>query len=139
MRVQDPQSSVPDWAAPLYDLPVRLHPETTAWNGHIPFLFLLFSLARPRTYVELGVHRGTSFLAACEAAKRFDTSTQCYGIDSWAGDAHAGRYDGDPIYEELRRFVAARLSARPSMRQSTNLTISRSIFSTSMACTPTLR
>ena len=70
-----------DWIAPLFELPLRLHPETPYWNGHIPFLFLLFKLAQPHSYVELGVLRGTSFLVACQAAKRFATGTKCYGID----------------------------------------------------------
>lgn len=110
MHVEDDRSSLSNWVAPLFELPIRLHPETTAWNGHIPFLFLLFRLMRPRTYVELGVHRGTSFLAACQAAKRFDTGTQCYGIDTWEGDIHAGHYEGEQIYDELLRFTAAHFS-----------------------------
>jgi len=100
-----------DWIAPLFELPLRLHPETPWWNGHIPFLFLLFKLAQPHSCVELGVLRGTSFLAACQAAKRFATGTKCYGIDTWLGDDHAGYYQGDAMYEELRRFTADRFAA----------------------------
>lgn len=100
-----------DMLATLSQLPTRLPPATSAWNGHIPFMFLLFKLARPRTYVELGVHYGTSFLAACDAAKRNATNTRCYGIDTWRGDPHAGYYDGDPIHDELCSHVAGSYSS----------------------------
>ena len=111
MNAKDVRLSLFDWLAPLFELPVRLYPEAPSWNGHIPFLFLLISLMRPRTYVELGVHRGTSFLAACEAVKRFETDTHCYGIDTWMGDAHTQFYQGDEMYEELRRFILVRYSS----------------------------
>lgn len=95
-----------DWAEPLLELPPIL--PVSAWTGHIPFLFLLFRLARPRTFVELGVYFGTSFIAGCEAARRFETETRCWGIDTWHGDLHAGFYDGDPIYQQLRSFIDER-------------------------------
>src|SRR5258705_8617569 len=106
---QTAQFSMFEWMAPLFELPARLPPATPAWNGHIPFLFLLFSLARPRTFVELGVLQGTSFLAACEATKRYDNGTRCSGVDTWLGDEHAHYYDdGAAIYDELRSFIAGR-------------------------------
>jgi hypothetical protein len=43
---QTTQFSMFEWMAPLFELPARLPPATPAWNGHIPFPFLLFSLAR---------------------------------------------------------------------------------------------
>ena len=59
--------SLAEWIAPVYDLPAVL--PDLAWAGHIPFLQLLFHCYRPKTFVELGVFSGTSFLAACEAAR----------------------------------------------------------------------
>src|SRR5262249_23317665 len=44
------------WTDSLAELPVCL--PMSAWTGHIPFLFLLFRLAKPRVYVELGVDLG---------------------------------------------------------------------------------
>jgi hypothetical protein len=98
-----------DWVGPLYQLPPCL--PDSSWTGHIPFLSLLFRLARPRTYVELGVLMGGSFLAACEAAKSFDTQTRCSGVDTWQGDQHAGFFDGEPVYRSLSAFVAQRYPA----------------------------
>lgn len=65
----------------------------TAWGGHIPFLFALVALERPRRYVELGTHNGASFLAYCQAAKRLSAETHPVAIDTWSGDEHAGFYD----------------------------------------------
>jgi hypothetical protein len=96
----------PVWLDALFELPPALPP--TAWAGHIPFLFLLFKLMRPRTFVELGVCYGASFLAACEAAKLFKTQTACLGIDTWQGDAHTGPIEGDRIHASLISFANAR-------------------------------
>jgi hypothetical protein len=103
------------WQETLVELPLCL--PTSAWTGHIPFLFLLFKLAKPRTFVELGVDLGASFLAACEAAHRFRTATRCVGIDTWQGDEHAGFIDGDAVFEPLRQFVAAHYPSCELVRQ----------------------
>lgn len=84
----------------------------TTWGGHIPFLFALFKIDRPRTFVELGVRRGGSFLAACSAAQRFETETACYGVDTWTDDGAAcdgaGNRDGDAVYGDLSATVTSR-------------------------------
>ncbi|HEX5316418.1 MAG TPA: class I SAM-dependent methyltransferase [Candidatus Kapabacteria bacterium] len=82
----------------------------TAWAGHIPFLFALIKLARPRSYVELGVHFGGSFVAACAAVQRYRTDTVCIGIDNWQGDLHAGKYEGDEIFERLLKYLDSNFS-----------------------------
>jgi len=110
--------------ATLFELPTRVHPHS-AWIGHIPFLFLLIKLARPRNFVELGVHYGTSFLAACDAVKRFETGTHCYGIDTWKGDSHAGFYDGDPLYENLRALIARAYNASELIRSTFDEAVTR--------------
>src|ERR1700681_1797443 len=87
----------------LFSTPADLF--LTAWTGHIPFLLALFKLIRPRTYVELGVHYGGSFVAACSAARRYSTDTSCFGIDNWQGDQHAGSYDGDKAFGRLSSYL----------------------------------
>ncbi|OHV62393.1 hypothetical protein LCM4577_12745 [Mesorhizobium sp. LCM 4577] len=77
----------------------------TAWHGHIPFLFVLFRNLRPRAYVDLGVHFGASLIAAATAAQAFDVKTELWGVDTWEGDSHAGRYEGDKIYDDLLSFL----------------------------------
>jgi hypothetical protein len=43
--------------------------------------------------VELGVDRGESYFAFCQAAAEHQTGTLCFGVDTWRGDQHAGEYD----------------------------------------------
>ena len=74
----------------------------SAWLQHAPFAFWLISALRPRTVVELGVHRGFSYFAFCQAAQRLRLDTRCFAVDHWAGDAHAGFY-GEDVYQDVRR------------------------------------
>ena len=97
-----------DYAAliePLFCLPLRVTP--TCWEGHIPFLFVLFRALRPETYVELGVEMGASLIAAATAAATYQTPTKLVGIDSWQGDEHTGHYEGDTMYRDLCNYFAA--------------------------------
>jgi hypothetical protein len=80
--------------------PQRLH-KLSAWNEHVPFAMMLIELQRPRVFVELGTHWGISYCACCEAVAAVGSGTQCYAVDTWAGDEHAGFY-GQEVYENLR-------------------------------------
>lgn len=64
-----------------------------AWTGHLHFAYDLVAAVRPRFLVELGVDRGESYFAFCQAAQENKTGTGCFGIDTWRGDQHAGDYD----------------------------------------------
>lgn len=59
-------------------LPPALRP--SAWTGHVPFLLALMRIARPRTFVQLGITDGGAFVAACGAARTYETDTLCYGV-----------------------------------------------------------
>ena len=76
------------------------HRVTSAWNGHIPLMFALMRVVKPRVYVELGVHHGASFFAACQAVVESSLDTQCFAVDHWAGDPHAGSFDED-VFENF--------------------------------------
>jgi hypothetical protein len=102
--------------APLFKLPDRL--PLTAWAGHIPFLFVLFGLLRPRKYVELGVFAGASLIAACTAARSFCVSPTLHGIDTWAGDPHAGNFDGEALFSELNGYLSSRFPEAELIRSS---------------------
>lgn len=82
--------------------PERLH-LPMAWWGHIPFAFWIVSNLKPRSIVELGVHTGTSYCAFCQAVERNELSTKLIGVDTWQGDAHAGRYGGH-VFDELSAY-----------------------------------
>lgn len=63
--------------------------EPSAWSKLIPALFAIVSVHKPRRYVELGVHNGMSFFAACQISQALNLNTECVAIDSWLGDDHA--------------------------------------------------
>jgi len=75
--------------------------DVVSWQPHIPFAFALMKLHRPSSLVELGTHKGDSYLAFCEAARRYSTGTVCRAIDTWRGDPQARHY-GDEVLNELR-------------------------------------
>ena len=95
------------------DVPLWL--EETAWAGHIPFAMFLIGALRPRVFVELGAFRGVSYCAFCQAVKATNGATQCYAIDTWQGDEHAGKLEQgvlaklqahhDPLYADFSRLV----------------------------------
>ncbi|MFB3918015.1 MAG: class I SAM-dependent methyltransferase [Terriglobales bacterium] len=78
----------------------------SAWVDHAPLLFVLFTLLRPRRYVEIGTHWGMSYFAACQAADHLGIGTQCVAIDAWFGDEHAGFYDRN-VFEQFSAILKA--------------------------------
>ena len=72
----------------------------SAWMEHIPFAFWIAEALRPETFVELGVHLGTSYFAFCQAVDTLALGTRCYAVDTWEGDEQAGFY-GNEVYDAL--------------------------------------
>jgi len=91
----------PDRFALARMLPRRL--ESEFWLGHIPFAFALVEALQPSVLVELGTYSGSSLAAFCQAVEAAGLDTQCYGIDTWAGDIHM-RYDED-VYQDLSHYM----------------------------------
>jgi hypothetical protein len=88
-----------------------------AWTSHLHFAYDLVATLRPSLLVELGVDRGESYFAFCQAAVENETGTHCFGIDTWRGDEHAGGYDettfaevsdyNRPNYESFSTLIRA--------------------------------
>lgn len=76
----------------------------SAWLGHRPFGRWIVDALRPESFVELGVHNGTSFLTICDAVQRSGFHCPCYGIDTWKGDEHTGSYSAE-VYKNLSEYV----------------------------------
>ena len=90
------------FAKPQFDL-------SSAWSGHIHLMFSLITLLKPRVFVELGVHHGASFFAACQAVQQMSLRTRCFGIDHWEGDPHAGEM-GDDVFEAAKSILDSNFS-----------------------------
>lgn len=71
------------------------------WQALTPFAAWLIEVARPRTLVELGVYRGDSYCAMCQAVAEHETGTRAWGVDTWTGDEHVGEY-GTEVLDTLR-------------------------------------
>lgn len=91
---------------------------TSAWEQHIPFALLLIDLLRPETLVELGTHKGDSYLAFCQAIAKLQLECHAYAVDTWQGEEHAGLYD-EEIYSSLDRYHAPRYGTFSTLVRST--------------------
>ena len=80
--------------------PRRLTP-VSAWHEHIPYAMFAIDILRPATLVELGTASGDSYCAFCQAVDELNLGTQCYAVDTWQGDTHAGFY-GEEVLGDLR-------------------------------------
>jgi hypothetical protein len=76
----------------------------SAWLELIPVMYALFTVLRPRRFVELGVHGGASFFAACQASRQLGLSTECIAVDSWIGDEHAGLHD-TAVFDAFQAYL----------------------------------
>lgn len=70
------------------------------WAGHKYFAYDFIRNLKPKTVVELGTHKGTSFFSMCQAVKDGKLKTKLYAVDTWKGDEHAGFYD-ESIFNEV--------------------------------------
>ncbi|HYZ21530.1 MAG TPA: glycosyltransferase [Rhodopila sp.] len=106
-RDSSTSSSAPPGTAPLSPLHIGSeidwqpdHLVQSAWLEHLPFAFWLIKVHRPSCLVELGVERGASYAAFCQAVERFGVPARCFGVDTWRGDDHAGHYD-ESVYATI--------------------------------------
>ena len=66
------------------------HIPTTAWLEHGPFAMWRIRKMKPKRVVELGTHNGYSYFAMCQVVKEMKLSTECFAVDTWKGEEHAG-------------------------------------------------
>lgn len=81
----------------------------SAKNGHIPFLFALLELSRPRLYVELGADTGASFFAACQHMRANGRYGEAVAVGEWpeGRDARHNEY----AFEVFKQLLDAHFSA----------------------------
>lgn len=92
--------------------------ERSAWLEHIPFAFWLIEAHRPKVFVELGSHHGTSYFAFCQAVEKLGLATQCFAVDTWKGDEHAGFYD-EKIFAKVKAHNDSQYSGFSRLVRST--------------------
>lgn len=79
----------------------------SAWSGHLAFAGWLVEEHSPSLLVELGTHRGLSFMAFCQAVMANGIDCRCFAVDTWQGDPHAGFY-GEEVFAEVSSYRASR-------------------------------
>ncbi len=60
----------------IFDMPKRVLLDSSLWVMHTPFAFFLISILKPKVVVELGVYKGQSFTAFCQAVQILKLNTQ---------------------------------------------------------------
>ena len=84
-----------------HDVTMPSYVPITAWLRHGPFAMWLIKAARPERIVELGSHYGFSYFAFCQAVKETGLATECFAVDTWQGDEHAGFY-GEEVFTAVQ-------------------------------------
>ncbi|MCU6796584.1 class I SAM-dependent methyltransferase [Paenibacillus sp. WQ 127069] len=106
----------PDFAYVCYH-PTILN--ISAWLGHRHFAYDLIRFMKPDTLVELGTHWGASFFSFCQAVADDDqVQTDCYAVDSWEGDPHAGLYTNE-VYATVSRVTEQLYAPKASLIRKT--------------------
>lgn len=83
-------------------VPLQHLSDIGSWHAHVPFAYAFMAVHRPRLTVELGVHKGDSYLTMCRGILDHRIGGRAIGVDTWQGDSHAGIYNGDMILDELK-------------------------------------
>ncbi|SEO30742.1 Glycosyltransferase, GT2 family [Pseudorhodobacter antarcticus] len=73
----------------------------TSWGEHGSFAMWLVKVLRPRRIVELGTHNGFSYFSMCQSVKEAGLPTECFAVDTWTGDEHAGAYS-EVVFDSVR-------------------------------------
>ena len=98
-------SKVTHFESDLINTNLRVSP----WSGHRNFAYDLVSYLKPKIIVELGTHYGCSFFAFAQAMKDKNLTTELYGVDSWEGEEHAGKY-GSEVYNIVNQSISSYFS-----------------------------
>lgn len=91
-------------------------------DAHIPFLFALLEIFRPRRYVELGVDAGASFFAACRHMRANGNYGEAVAVGEWPECPGSKGYDKsfmdfktflDANFHGTGKFIRGAMNAAP--------------------------
>ena len=99
-------------------MPERAEPQTT-WLEHAPIAFWIVEALQPGIIVELGTLGGVSYFAFCQAVHRLELETRCYAVGTWKSDEHAGYYDDDDVFQNVRKYNEIKYSGFSTLIRST--------------------
>jgi hypothetical protein len=93
----------------------RLMTPWSSWVPLIPFGMAVVEMCQPGRIVELGTYHGDSYCAMCQAVEQLKLPTRCTAVDTWTGDAQAGRLGPevlaalkahhDPLYSSFSNLL----------------------------------
>ena len=81
---------------------------SSASDGHIPFIFILLEIFRPRRYVELGAHKGVSFFAACQHIRENGKYGEAIAVGQWQEHPQASEHEYS--FETFKSTLDAKFS-----------------------------
>ncbi|GIK84405.1 MAG: hypothetical protein BroJett025_10270 [Patescibacteria group bacterium] len=83
----------------------------SGWYGLRKFGYDVVNYLEPKIIVELGTHKGTSFLSFCNSVRNNTLSTKLYAIDTWQGDSQTGLYVSE-VLEKLKKIIKKHYSTQ---------------------------
>lgn len=92
--------------------------EPDSWIKHIPFAHFVVNVLKPSLIVELGVHTGNSLCTFSQSVLEGKINASCYGVDTFAGEKHAGFYD-ETIFENISSFVQKNFDKTTTLMRTT--------------------
>jgi hypothetical protein len=69
------------------------------WAGHMFFAYDLVRNLKPKSIVELGTYKGTSFFSFCQGVLDESLDTRLTCVDSWEGDEQTDFYNEEVFME----------------------------------------
>ena len=83
------------------------------WAGHVPFMFALTDLLRPRRFVEIGTLKGAGFFALLQAAGQSGFDCDAVAISSWTVEPQR-QSEFVNVFEDFQ-YIARKYADRTGM------------------------
>ncbi len=102
--------------APFYSLPEDA--DGPEWIEHLPFAFWITEILCPEMIVEIGAGNGVSYFSFCQAVKKLNLPTTCFGIDTWQ-EGISPDFEKDKVFNQMMGFNTREYSRFSTLTKST--------------------